>query len=419
MYRILLFSDSKWRDLPGSVLLKLSLQNLLPDAIIEICSFHVWEAAIELFNPHLVVLNHILGRRNKMIASYVKRHGGLVVVQFNEGIIDFDGQANVFKEQRGHKDVDLFLCWNELVSELVDGIVTGCPRFDIYGESYNKLIDSKKLFCDKHNLDASKPLVIFGDSWPSAKFSYSMQAFHKDNWSDLVSSLTNRWDDANSFAQDQYEQQELLKFIIKYATIELRSKAQIVVSTHPMADFNTWQRWGNDNDVYILDREYIFNTLYATDVYISKLGSVSISEAWLVQTHTITLGQGPGTGAALDQYRANYFQTISEEDQYIGVVDLIKDALESDFWVDDVKKDYLHKWGIKSNESARVSAQAMVDLLVDEQPEVVKNNYQDFSLAIAQYDRAHGGKLDSFGNWDKAVTQFDVHTWMRKFLSLG
>jgi hypothetical protein len=160
--------------------------------------------------------------------------------------------------------------------------------------------------------------------------------------------------------------------------------------------------------------------LNAADVYISKLGSISISEAWLVSTHTITLGKDRGTGAALDQYRANYFQTISSEDQYIDAVGLIEDALESDFIVDSSKQDYLDKWGIKSNKSARVSAQTMVDLLIDRQPVVERNNYQDFSLAIAQHDKAYGGtKLDGFGNWDKAVTQFDVRAWTRRFLSLG
>ena len=77
MYRILLFNDSKWRDSFGTIILKLKLQELLPDAIVEICSYHLWQSAIELFNPHLVVLNHIQGKRNKMIA---KRKGTLAGV---------------------------------------------------------------------------------------------------------------------------------------------------------------------------------------------------------------------------------------------------------------------------------------------------------------------------------------------------
>ena len=56
----------------------------------------------------------------------------------------------------------------------------------------------------------------------------------------------------------------------------------------------------------------------------------------------------------------------------------------------------------------------MVDLLIDKQPVVAEGNHQEFYLILLQHDRAHGGQMDAFGNWDKTITQDDVSRWMRR-----
>ena len=107
MYRILIFSDSKYRDLPSNILLKHKLQQELPESSILISPFNIWDKVVKSFNPHLVVLNHILGKRNRSIASYVKRHGGKVAVLFTEGIIEFSGKKEVFSAQKDNDYVDV------------------------------------------------------------------------------------------------------------------------------------------------------------------------------------------------------------------------------------------------------------------------------------------------------------------------
>jgi len=170
--------------------------------------YNYWQDALILFSPHVVVINHMQGKRSRLIADWVKRNGGKVVVMFNEGIIEFEDRRELFAMQRGSKFVDKFLCWNQEVADIVDGIVVGCPRFDFYAK---ELLAKRELTRQKYGISPDKQMVLWGDSWPSARFDYQMQDFHRANWGDLQNTSAKQWGDAALFAKDQQEKAEKFK----------------------------------------------------------------------------------------------------------------------------------------------------------------------------------------------------------------
>jgi surface carbohydrate biosynthesis protein len=411
MKRILLFTDSKWRDLPGNVLLKQKLERYAGDTDlhVQLCSYHLWNEAITLYAPHLVVLNHIQGKRNKQIASYVKRHGGNVAVMFNEGIVEFEGKARVFESQKNAKNVDIFICWNDVVSDLVGGETFGSPRFDFYAKPTSKAIDSRGLFCDKYNLDESREIILLGDSWPSAKFTYSLQSFHRSNWSDLDNVLADKWSDADEFAQSQMRMQEQFKLYVLLLQNHYPD-SQIVIKSHPMSDFVRWQNWCGEHGVTLIHGEYIFNALNACDLYLAKLGSITTAEAWLLHKPVIKIGKDYDSASSIEQFDCDSYNSNDATD-VIGII--TDEPGVASFVVNDRHNAYLDKWGLKPNDASTKIAKRLLDF-IDSMP-VNEPHFVHLAEAITRHDSAYSkNAADGFGNWDKAILQLDVKMWAWK-----
>jgi hypothetical protein len=250
-----------------------------------------------------------------------------------------------------------------------------------------------------------------------------LKDFHKENWGDLENVLAEQWADANAFAEQCYERQELFKFTVIHTAMELQPNVQVIIATHPMSDFVHWQRWGELNDICVIDREYIFNSLAAADVYIGKLGSTSIGEAWLMGVPVLSLGMDFDSASSLEQHELlvsiDSGRNIDWEKDYVRVVDIARDLLhfsreDSDvIYYEEIPK-YLSRWGYDFNDASGASAREIVNLLQQHQPVVEKGNYASFSQACVAHDKLYQNKLDSYGNWDKAVTQADVTDWLNK-----
>jgi surface carbohydrate biosynthesis protein len=416
MYRILIFTDSKYRDLPSSVLLKHTIQREYPDSTIVICSFNIWQQSIETFSPHLVILTHILGKRNKAIASYVRRNGGSVAVLFTEGIIEFKGKEAVFSAQKDSDYVDLFLCWNKEVAKLLGSkaVSVGSPRFDFYEKPLNSLIDSRGLFCDKYNLDYDRPILLMGDSWPSSKFKYSLKSFHRSDWKDLGNVKADKWADPDKFAEDQYAMQEQFK-LYALAVIDAFPNIQVVIKSHPMSDFRRWSKWSSEHGVTLVHGEYVFNALNACDAYAAKTGSITIAEAWLLDKVAIKIGYEYDSASSKEQ-----FDTDTWCANNIGLfVDLAGDAVLGNGAgaspVDDGHTEYLKKWGmLRRGSSAKTVTKKIGELLEGARP-IREPRLINLKQAMSSHDMANiMPVVDGFGNFDKAITSQDVIYWYNR-----
>lgn len=413
MYRVAIFNDSKWRDLPGSVFIKHAVRENSPGNFdVRIVSYHLWEQVLTYFNPHVVILNHAQGGRNLAIASRVRRNGGKVLVLFNEGIVEFEQKAEIFRQQNGSRDIEKFLCWNDTTAEMVGGVTVGCPRFDIYGE-YRGLIDSRGLFCDKYGLDNEKPIVLWADSWPSAKFAYSLQNFHRSNWNDLKNTVADKWEDPDVFAKEQFLAQEKFKTDI-VSTKHLYPHVQMVVKSHPMSDHIRWETWCKENGVYLLHSEYSFNAINAADFVVTKLGSMTVAEAWLRNRIAIKWGTDYFTASSVEQYEADSWNT---ENDYSLFTAAFEEALYGEYVWDRKEIDsYLTKWGLTPSKASLEAARWIENVCNDYDYELRTNtDLVAFESEVVQHDVAYNNqKLDAFGNWDKAVSQQDVRDWMAR-----
>ena len=415
-YRILIFNDSKWRDMPTSMFTKLRLEKELPGAIVQITTFHLWKEAIENFCPHLVILNNAQGHRNSHIASYVKRHGGVVVVMFTEGLVTDQSFAKVFAAQKNHKHIDAFFCWNDIVADLVDGIVVGCPRFDVYNK--RGLIDSKEFFCDRWGLDPTKKIVLLGDSWPAAKFMYMKRNFHRADWKETGA---GEWMDAEEFAEGQYRQQEHFKSIINILRFQFGPDIQLVVKAHPMSDYRGWAKWSRETGILVIHSEYSFHALNACDVYVSKIGSITIAEAWLLNKPVLKLSSHNDTASALGQLEADKLNASWDSLDGVSISALIISSLLEanipEFMELENKSriEHLEKWGFTHKDSAGLLVKELVSILENTEFSLrYKLNSRLVFEALYEHDSIYTTHTwDGFGNWKKAVVQNDVAAWRR------
>jgi len=413
LYRVAIFNDSKWRDSPGSVFIKHELHKNNPGKFdVRIISYHLWEQVLNYFNPHVVMLNHAQGGRSLTIASKVRRNGGKALVLFNEGIVEFEQKAEIFRQQRGARDIEEFLCWNDITAEMVGGVTVGCPRFDIYGK-YKGLIDYKGLFCDKHGLDNEKPIVLWADSWPSAKFAYSLQNFHRSNWNDLKNTVADKWEDPDEFAKGQFIALEKFKADI-VSTKYLFPHVQMVVKSHPMSDRIRWETWCRENGVYLLHSEYSFNAINAADFVVTKLGSMTVAESWLLNKVAIKWGTDYFTASSVEQYEADPWNV---DNDYSLLITAFEEALYGKHDWDGAERDsYLARWGLTPSGASFAVADRIKSTCYDNNYELRTNtDLVSFENAVVQHDLAYGNqKLDAFGNWDKAVFQQDIRDWMAR-----
>lgn len=411
MYRIAIFNDSKWRDLPGSVFIKNELHKSNPGQFdVRIISYHLWEHVLNLFNPHVVILNHAQGVRSKTIASRVRRNGGIALVLFNEGIVEFEQRAEIFRQQRGAPNIHEFLCWNDITADMVDGVTVGCPRFDVYGD-YKKAIDTKGLFCDKHNLDKEKKIVLWADSWPSAKFTYSMQSFHRSNWTDLKNTIADKWQDPDKFADEQFNAQEKFKIYI-LGMKNTFPGIQMVVKSHPMSDFTKWANWCREHGITLLHSEYSFNAINAADFIVTKLGSITVAESWLLKKPAIKLWTDYYSSSSVEQYEADECNAEDYSQLLLAFESLLNDI---DYGT-GTREKYLNKWGLTPQGSSQVVAERIKSICHDHEFELrTETDLPSFENAVVQHDIMYGNqKLDAFGNWDKAVVQQDLSDWYVK-----
>lgn len=423
MYRVLLFSDSRYRDSFGSALIKHNLDKHYNNTITQVASFNYWQLAVRSFVPHVVVLNHMQGERSKMIARQVKNNGGKVVVQFNEGLLEFENKRPIYEMQKGSELVDKFLCWNQETADIVNGVSIGNPRFDIYGK-YKDIILPQGYMKSIYDIPEDKKVVVFGSSFPSGKFTYMLQNFHRTNWRELGNTLAKEWGDPDEFAKDQARYQNEFKAMILSAAMSLPHNFQIAMAPHPMSDIKMWRDFCEQYDIVMLHGKYIFNVLSMADVYVGKLGSVTIGESWLMNKPTIKFDAGYRTASSEeqlygDELSGNVVKRIEETDKnYPGlrsdvIYPYIESALRTGIRNHD---DYLKKWGIYPMDAGKTTADIIARLINETQPQLLAEDSLDLIGlvgSINQHDAQHRAYfVDSYGNHNKAVRQNDINHWL-------
>lgn len=325
MKRVLIFSDSRWRDSFGDTLLALKLKER--GLWVKVISYDLWNVAVPNFKPHLVLLNHLHGRRNNTIANMVKRNGGIVAVLPTEGRPNTDDIAKWFFSQLNNDMLDVLFSWNELEDPNDKVIVTGHPRFEIYSR-YKHLIESRESFRERYGLSADKEVIGITTSFPQAKFANYRQAVNEHDWKDLGMSEIPGRENATEFAIK--ERRALKRFQSQILIMRYRSEIEreFILKPHPMSELNMWARFCYDNNIKLCSQEYIFDFLNGVDRLFARENCMTIIEGFLSEKEVTVMPD--------DGYLDKIVWNSSDVEYFLGTSNYITDTSPSSLIADHI-----------------------------------------------------------------------------------
>jgi surface carbohydrate biosynthesis protein len=307
-----IFVDSYWRDSLGAVLVKNELEK--QGLEVDLVPFSLWSEYLSLVPPSHVVLNHAIGRRNKMIVETVHSYGGTVSVLPTEGRPNTKVQTDWYGQQ---EDIDFIFHWSKQTLNAmkhVKGKVVGCPRFDPYVLS--GIIEDSQVTKAKHGIDNEKKVLLFVTSFPQAKFYTANSEFNKKDWRDLGVPF-----DPVKVAEDEYKAREKALTLINLVS-SYYPQYEIIIRPHPMEDSVWWERGLRRGK--IVSQEYIHNLLNIADIVINRKSCTTTMEAWLLKKPIISVSYSDETaeGAAKEIWESSkqashpteVFQFISNPD---------------------------------------------------------------------------------------------------------
>ena len=292
--RILLLGDHRNRDIPALSLIQTHLEKIDGALDVKIVSFDLLQQAIEYFKPHVVVLNHLFGKRNQGIAEVVRRRGGLVVVLPTEGRPNTQDRIIWSATQWPSYLCDLYLSWSDEFAKYlpldVNTITTGCPRFDFYFSPLSNLIDRDETLSGLQ-INPDLPIVTIASSFPNGKFSKQGADFHKQDWEDLKMTTIPGHEDPNKFAGEEYKAYDMFRSWL-FALREEMPRLQLILKPHPAESSWMWQPFCDDHGIQYLPMGYIWDLLSLSDLHLARTDCATVHEAWYLHLDTILFNTG-------------------------------------------------------------------------------------------------------------------------------
>lgn len=421
--RILALADHRLRDVPSLALLRRALEARLPEAEVRVISFDLWQAAVEYLKPHVVILNHLHGRRSRTIADTVRRRGGLVVILPTEGRPNSEAQIVWAATDWPANLCDLYLAWSpafaDRLSPIVRRVAAGGIRFDFYLDpALRALLPDRVTVCGLYDLDPARPVVTVASSFPNAKFAQAGQSFHVSDWQDLgVTSLPGR-DDPIRFAQDE---RTALGTFQSWLTALAQScpEVQLLVKPHPAEDVRPWQRFAAETGAALMLSDYAWSLLAAADCHVARADCLTGPEAWFLDRPTVFAlldpvnRTGPGWEATYHAWVASSAESLDD------TVNRILDRDGARLLEFAGTREYLARWLTPGPDATGRAAEAIAALVRERTPKTVADPGLDDRLrlhaALVQHDRAHAvPRADAIGQFGKAVRQTDVDAWLRR-----
>lgn len=335
--RIIIFVDSRYRDTLACILVKKEIEKRL-DANVLLISVDLWEQAMSMFNPHVVVLNHVIGYRNRRIAAM----SDVAIVLPTEGRPNSNEQLQWYvSEQDGLSD--LFLSWNSPVAKKfnkTEAVVVGAPRFDVY-HTHTYLIDSREKVRAKLRLAQERPVIGVLTSFPQARYAHRSVAFNEHDWNDLgITKIKNR-ENPTEFAQRELlARQRFLTAIANYSYEH--SEYQFLIKPHPMEDVLSTMAFADRHGMSVVTQETVYNVISACDVVVNRKGCLTTADAWLMGKGVVSLGEYEDEGMAVNETAPSTLSeipaTIANPSKYID-------------------KNYLKKIGVSTPAAASAASE--------------------------------------------------------------
>ncbi len=448
--RVLLLIDQKWRDLPGHVLLKRTLEREFGHRVVA-GPFGCEGVLVPLFRPDAVIVNHLLESAKVRLARALRAGGIGIVALPTEGIPSLpDVRLFAAGKYTDMSLVDLQLCWNEPMRDLIvehgllpeDRVrVCGVPRFDVYAEPVRRLVADREEMLGRHGLDARRPVVLLTSNFVNAGFVEANVEFFERNSRDLGLTNVPSYARPSENARKDYETRRLAFDAVERLLADLPD-ISVALKPHPNESQSAYREWlgrvsaAHPGRVAVIGQDYIWNVLGTATVVIQRSCTTAI-EAWLHGLPTVEFQLNPGEYYFSPEHArgSDLVRTYEALRERVGAYVSgapVPEALSA------ARRQFIRRWvGAVDGGRTRACA-AEIDRFVRARPptagvaldrywllqagrSVVKElvYHPARRLAARLRGRLSQDALDRLGRSDKRVTFAEVRRWARRIDALG
>ena len=423
MYRVLLLGDHAWRDVPALAAIKYHLKQRDIDAWV--VDIHLFQQAVDLLHPHVVVINHMHDKDRNRIVDMVRRRGGLSVIMPTEGRPNTNALIEWAVNGFPRELCDLYLCWTDEIALRFPADfnvrVVGAPRLDFYYPPLSKLIRPKIETCTLLGLNPNRPILTVAGSWPNAKFADYSSDFMVKDWEKLGMTTIKRFENPLEFAKAEKARFERFRAWLALVSTELPDW-QIVVKPHPAENIYDWLQYCDRIGAKVMLTDYIFNLLEISDLHVGQVDCMTLPEAWCYGKPTLGVKlHDELDGPTLDAMLCTFWVTRPEE-----FVNNLKAIAPLDNTWKEVRSNYIHKWLSPNNNvypnmtfGCHAVAEEIGDMLTNKKPtawkEPTREDYANLHKLLMEHSKQNAEpKADWIGQYSKAVRLEVTQEWERK-----
>lgn len=294
MEQVVIFVDSKSRDLMGTALIAHHLEKRGVGCRLE--PLEAWRACVSAWKPDFLLFNHLNARHLEAFTQKCREWGVLTGFLPNEGIFYIEGGLEYNSRKQFPKThCDRVFCWNEqhrqaLIAENFcespeEIIAVGVPRFDFYKAPWKRLFTGKVKKGDR-------PLILVNANFPLAHFEElpARDADHLfSDWKTISPAYADYWGAIHANVRGRAS---LLRYLDALLAEE---KYDVILKPHPREHPGLYRDYmaGLSEEkrarLRLADKEGITELILAADLEISCENCTTTMEAWIAGKPTIGL----------------------------------------------------------------------------------------------------------------------------------
>lgn len=347
---VLIYVDSKIRELEGCVYLKLLLEKYGLNS--KVVSFRTEYTAIKKYIPRMVVLPQITEPKIFALAKLAKRMGCFVVVNPSEGTYGSNmekssawGNFNEYNQivdiyfAWGRAHVDLLLKYTNLECDKIK--IVGPPRFDFYFYPLNGIFLSRNDFNNILNIKnkASKNILVALNFVNADKTIAEI----KKSYSYLVED--DKFIDVCNF--EKIHRDKILSAVFNIS--KLYPNVNFIIRPHPLEKrelYKSFIRKCNQKNIYLSPDISIYAVLKNTDILVNVCSTVS-TEAWLIGLPTLSTIFDENI--KYDSYFMNGNQIVYSYAELVDLIDYYIKGGKIPEYILKNRKRYLEYWYNNTN----------------------------------------------------------------------
>lgn len=404
MYTVVIFVDSKPRDLMGDALIAHHLEKKGVRCILE--PLASWRSCLGAWEPDFILFNHLSADHLAAFSQKLKADGVLSGILPNEGIFYVEGDLE-YSSQKHHENMhcDLILSWNDThrdallandvaAPECIQSV--GVPRFDFYTSPWSKLYQ-------KERLSTTRPIILANSNFSVAHYDDLPEkdgdAFFAP-WKDKIPIYADYKNAIKAHRAAQLKFPRFIDALIK------QNKYEIIIRPHPREDPRHYLNWydsipaAEKKHVHLDNKSNITELILSCDLEISCENCTTTLEAWLAKKPTV--------GLTFEKHPMFYNPEICcmqpECDTPENLPAMVDHALANPDQSEHLegRNAHLRKW--IHNPDGR-SAERAADAILQS----IKNRSQPKNIRLSLADRRRGLKLRLLSTMDEPYNSRPKH----------